>query len=238
MQLPKKISPDSILDATVEIRYTSSTPFILIVGLVFGSLDDSYSFTTQQPNINGIPSELIQSNSNIFYTDKIKFELRPNSISFHCVNKYLGWSVYFEEISRTLRQIAKIKEIDNFSRIGIRYISQYPSKKLKDISNFTFTFGMNTIESELFAFRSEFILDIYRVILNIQNSAPTNSFNSKNNSTDSIFSLIDVDVILDRINITSMDELLKEIDNAHKTEKEVFFNILKQEFLLTLNPIY
>ncbi len=52
-------------------------------------------------------------------------------------------------------------------------------------------------------------------------------------------SIIDIDVIKDFSPIeSSKNVILNKIDNAHTIEKEIFFTLLKNDFLKTLNPEY
>jgi uncharacterized protein (TIGR04255 family) len=55
--------------------------------------------------------------------------------------------------------------------------------------------------------------------------------------THSIASVIDIDVIREH-NITNIDELIIGINNAHSIGKDLFFSLLRPEFLESLNPVY
>jgi hypothetical protein len=60
MKLPKKITPDRIKDAIVEVKYSSKYPFEVIVGLIFKALDDSYKYTNRP--LSGIPLSSLPQN--------------------------------------------------------------------------------------------------------------------------------------------------------------------------------
>lgn len=78
----------------------------------------------------------------LFYTDKIKIQIQPNSIIFNCLNEYIGWNLYKIEIEKVLEQVSKSSVIEKFVRIGIRYISEYPNIDLQECVKFSFSFGM------------------------------------------------------------------------------------------------
>jgi len=257
MQIPKKISPDSIKSSVVEVRYNSSLVFEVLLGFIYKSLDDSYYYTNRpipksqspinpknivgQPKENALNIEQLFINQlsaqHLFYTDKVLITLNSNQIIFTCINEYLGWDDYFSEIKRTLKQLVEIKEIIEFTRIGIRYINEYPDIHLKNCANFDFTFGINSVTSQSYTFRSEFQYEKYKAILNLSSMVP-NITQPLTTIPGNLISKIDTDIILENAKIKSYDELVSAIDNAHIKEKEIFFQVIKEEFLKTLNPIY
>lgn len=247
MEIPKKISPDNIKDSIIEIKYLSNTPFEILLGLIFKSIDDTYKYTNRPlsrnqnanntlPNFNqGIT--LAFNSPCLFYNDKIKVNFQPNSIVINCLDQYLGWEIYLNEIKKIIHQISKVNEIQFYTCIGLRYISQYHNKDLKDIVNFNFSIGIKDLNSNSYSFSSEFIKNECSVILNLHSKIPTSSFGNEEESIISI-STIDIDVINDKKKVSSIDELIILIDTCHASEKEIFFNILNEDFLKTLNPQY
>lgn len=247
MNLPIKITPDSIRDAIIEIKYLSPIPFEVLVGFIFNALDDSYKYTNKPNTLNTNQQIAVQQNlvefqlgvQNLFYTDTIKLDIRPNSLIFNCLNGYKGWNNYLAEIDKTLTQISKIKEIEKFNRIGVRYISEYPKTDITNCTKFSFTFGIPEIVSDTYIFRTEFMSSGFRVILTLQHQTPVLTGKLNNNIAETKpISTIDIDVIADNLSIESYSELLILIDQIHSTEKELFFNIMDEGYLKTLNPVY
>jgi uncharacterized protein (TIGR04255 family) len=249
MKIPKKISPDRIKDAIVEVKYTSKIPFEVALGMFYNSLDETYLYTNRpigkQQIPGALPSNLLEKieiqfgNRALFYNDKIKIELQPNSIIFNCLNEYISWDIYKIEIEKVLSQLSKAVVIEAYNRVGVRYISEYPDIDLKDCVKFSFTFGMPEIVSDTYSFHSEFKLDSLRIILNLNNKLPVLS---PKNSTSLLsitpVSNIDIDVIMENITVSDYKELLECIERTQMKEKEVFFNLLNDNFLASLNPIY
>lgn len=249
MKLPKKIEPDRIKDSIVEVRYTSKIPHEVALGFIYKSLDDTYKYTNRPlgkqelslPINLGVPKEFKLSigGTSIFYNDYIKFEIQPGSIIFNCLDKYIKWENFEPEIEKVLLQLSSSEVIDSYSRIGLRYICEYPEMELADISKFSFSFGLPLIKSDIYSFRSEFFIDEYRVILNLNNRLPhVNPLLTNNQRTSPKISIIDIDVIKDNLSISNLNELLEIINSVHLKEKEVFFNVLDENFLLSLNPEY
>jgi uncharacterized protein (TIGR04255 family) len=249
MKIPIQISPDRIKDAIVQTRYHSKVPFEVALGWFYKCIDDTYFYSNRPPGLkkNQINTLINEDNTQgiqiafghqyLFYNEKIKVELQPNTITFNCLNQYIGWELYFEEIKRFLGQILEAGVIEHFDRIGIRFISHYPAIDIRNCVKFSFTFGMPQVVSDTFGFNTSFEYEALRVILNLYNNIQV--IDNHSNEIKPL-SIIDVDVIDERFEVknNALLELYARIDNVHNKEKEVFFNILKEEFLQTLNPIY
>ncbi len=246
MQLPNKITPDRIHQAIVEIRYESSLPFEILLGMFFNSLDKTYFYTTVNPRVrNNIPLSQIQRgllNIDIsqihFYNEKIQVTIRPNAWTFSCIKEYIGWNNYLPEIEKVVKQFFDIDVINHVTRIGVRYISRYPSIPISEFINFSFSFGMPEVNSENYLFRSEFNKDDCKVLLNLHNNVRVAEPDDANSLELKIFSIVDIDVIKQGFNEKEIKQIIKYIDNAHFTEKSVFFKLLKSDFLASLNPEY
>jgi uncharacterized protein (TIGR04255 family) len=243
MKIPKKITPDRIRDSIVELRYQSDLPFEVAIGMFYSALDDTYAYTNrpietstpnQVPLINNSLTLRIGSH-NLFFNDKIKIQLQPSSIIFNCLNEYISWSNYREEINKVLKQLLTTDVINYFERIGVRYISDYEKTNLLDCVNFNFSFGMDHIHSDQYSFRSEFHSDKIRVVLNLAHSIPRLV---KEDSEPIPTSTIDVDAIFSIPNTSRLEDFMPLIDLVHNKEKEMFFSILKPDFLETLQPEY
>ena len=112
---------------------------------------------------------------------------------------------------------------------------------IKNCVKFDFTFGLSEVKSDTYLFRSEFIWDEHRVILNLQHKAPvlkTKVDKNKAEITSVPVSIIDIDVIADKLEINNLEKLMEYIDKVHQNEKEIFFKILKDDFLKSLKLEY
>jgi uncharacterized protein (TIGR04255 family) len=228
MKLPTKIDPDQIKDSIVEIRFTSELPYEIYIGLIFHSLDNTYQY------INSPLKLPFAGITSLFSNNQIQFEIQPGAIIFNCIGQYISWDNYKPEIYKVLQQVNEAKVIKNYNRVGIRYISEYPDKDIKEITNFSFSFGMPNVLSEKYLFQSEYTNEGYKIIINLSSKIP---FDSALN-THSTISSIDIDVIKDNIDIQIIEELIKVVDDVHLKEKETFFKLLTDNFLSSLNPKY
>jgi len=250
MKIPKKISPDHIKQSVIAIRYASSIDFEIALGMFFNALDETYIYTNRPLNIkinerltavNFSDSGLMFNNSSLFFNDKIKIEIQKNSIIFNCLDEYISWINYAPEIKKALGQLLNAKVIDSFNGIGVRYISHYPNVDLKNCINFNFTFGMPNVISKSYSFKSEFDLSGDVAIINLHNKMPLFDNKFENNQPVTIpVSIVDIDIIGKNVAFRKdeLDNFMEKISALHQKEKEIFFTLLKDDFLLTLNPIY
>jgi uncharacterized protein (TIGR04255 family) len=249
MQVPKKITPDNIKEAVIELRYQSDLPFEVLLGLFFNAFDDTYTYTsTPIKNKPNVPGQIGKQNKevvinlggqSILYNDKISIRIAPNAFVFSCLTQYIGWGDFIPEVKKALTTISETKYVEKWTRIGLRYITEYKNKDLKDCINFNFSFGLPEVHSVSTSFRSEFNYFNSKIILNLNNKIPALEQNSANPQPQIIpVSIIDIDVIKEPLEITNNDKLFEEIEDSHKKEKAIFFGMLKNEFLQTLKPQY
>lgn len=234
MNTPKKISPDRLKDTFVEIRYESKLPFEVVIGSIFHSLDGSYFYTNRQTSKNQVGSLNISVGSSpLFYNDKIKVLLIENSLLFNSLSTYIGWEEYQKEIEKVISQILKKNSpINHFTRASVRYISEYEKTNITDCFKFSFTFGMPNVKSDVFTFRSEFIEDNLKIFLNLQSNVKVRNKEGDNIST------VDIDVLNENLKCETIEEIMSEATKAHKKQKDIFFSIINDDFLKSLNPIY
>ena len=240
MKIPKKITPDRIKDAIVEIRYTSKLPFEVIPGYIFQALDDSYRYMVRPsanfpPELSGAP---IQLGSHLFHKDEIKIVLKPGSFVFNCLNSYVSWSKYLPEIDNFLKQIESSGVVEKFNRVGLRYVSIYENMDILPVLNFSFQIKLEEFSPKNMHFNSEFAYKGNTVILNIANQEPQPTASQKPNRLPSL-SAIDIDVIKN-ITVDSKDRntLVNELETIHNIEKEIYFSLMTEEFISTLKPEY
>jgi uncharacterized protein (TIGR04255 family) len=126
LRVPKKILPDRLKDAIVEIHYADFLPSELIPGLLFKALNDSYNYSTTPIHLNRkiLNSNYIQQQSSLIFNDKIKVLLRPNSFIFNFLDEYIGWEEYSKEIRKILEPLIEQTEPIPFIRASIRYIRE------------------------------------------------------------------------------------------------------------------
>jgi len=156
-----------------------------------------------------------------------------NSITFNLTDKYYGWEEYFKVIKRTLGLLFENEVIGKINRIGVRYISIFEKVRIFDNIVPNISFAPFDGQSSRGQFRIEIDRDDFLAIVSIVNAYP---LVLENNSSD-VFSVVDIDIIK-AINATNetFAGVLDIIQRAHYEQKQMFFSLLKKEFINSLNP--
>ena len=239
--LPGKITPDNLKDTIVEYRFLSDTPVEVLSGLVYTELKDSFQLLPRlsssaiwqldpQRSIQLGAQEGIQ-----FVNDHVKIQLGDHLLVFNSLDKYPGWKRYFNCIEGVIKNLFEKYLIKSVSRIGLRYISEYPEMSVFDVMKERPVLSLPHGRGQNITYRTEIRNEHYTIVLNVadrvakQGAIPDESF----------FSLIDVDVfkVLSQPQ-PNVEAVLNTTEYLHKIEKEVFFGILKEDYIKTLNPEY
>src|SRR5579863_7094900 len=101
MRLPKKISPDNLVEAIIEVKYEAIKPIEVLLGIFFEALDETYYYTNR-PIKPAAPGILIGGSISLFYNKKISIQVLPGALVFSTISKYLGWEDYYPEIQKAL----------------------------------------------------------------------------------------------------------------------------------------
>lgn len=242
MEYPKKIEPCPIVEAIIEIRFSSMLPSEAVFGIIFGAINKDFEKTTNLPILQ-LP-EAVRSQDpalkyhayNSFTNDdnSLKVNVGPKVITFINSETYLGWGEFFSKIKNILTKIIKTNVIQKVERIGIRYINFFSQKILKSL-NLSIKVDNEELKDEPTTLRTEFTKDNFVRVIQVVNQAPVNIRN-----TTKIGSLVDIDCIYTNTSTIplAINEFSNIINKGHQVEKETFYNLLKPEFIKTLNPVY
>lgn len=239
MKTPKKISPDYLIDSIVQVVFEPLCSPELLLGYFDYIFKDTFKFipnseNSQRLKLTNKDGIIIESSTSGHFVDsnkKVKISLSANKLVFNCINEYIGWSNYFPIVNKTINRLIEKKIISNVTRIGIRYISQFESIKI--FEHILIDFSMHNINPKLETtqIRSEFKENEFKIILSLLNDVK--------HSTKAVkFSIIDIDIIQIFKKTDDIQYLLQAIENGHNKQKQIFFSLLKQEFINKLKPVY
>lgn len=239
---PKKISPDYIKSAIVELRYTQKVPFDLVAGFLYHLfLENGFRYTVRpMPNVpisfNAGPQivNIAVGNQNIYYNDRISVSVLPGVFAFNWIGPYDGWDAFAAELKNAISLIERANIVGSYSRSGVRYISEYQNTNLRDCIAFDFTFNRPDLISSSYQFRTELPVGEFIVLLSLNHNQ---QIITPTETSVRIASVIDIDVIKEIKNTDTVD-VLSFITKAHNAGKDLFFSLLRPEFLATLNPVY
>jgi uncharacterized protein (TIGR04255 family) len=232
MALPVKITPDNLKDSIFQIRFESTFEELFVLGEFKNITKDILSYHSSESIKNIENKEFTIERKDVgYFTDMnsvFKININENSISFNVIDNYVGWNNYFLFISDVIKKLYDNCFFKSFSSLGIRFISIYESNILENLKikfdNFLNPTNTNTHIS------TRFIRSNSLVILNVINSITDN---------DRENSYIDIDIVKKLNNeFVNYEELISVVSQMHQTEKEIFFSILSDDYLKTLNPSF
>lgn len=245
MRLPRRID-DGLKDAIVSFQFTPGVPSEAVIGYIHAAIKDKAQMAAyNQPSAVPLtPTPFVIENRTFFFLSQggqFRIDVDNQNITFNLVEKYAGWEAYQRAIQSILIPILESSAIASINRLGVRYISQFDNVHILDEIEATVSLNVELINaSPRKQIRFEAWQEALQTIVTIVDGYPVqpNLFTTPSNS--SFFSLIDIDVIqyfkAEQQNWHSI--LFERLEKAHQHEKTLFFQLLKDNFLQKLNPVY
>ncbi|SKC73578.1 TIGR04255 family protein [Ohtaekwangia koreensis] len=228
--IPKKITPDPIVDSVVEFRFSSQHPKDRLTTLLLNHFSVEFpSFRDFAPQI-GFPLEFTTKVS--LHNDNFNVNIGPNVISFGCMNSYKGWSPFSAIVTETMHNLSKQGLINEIERVGLRYINFFKNIMLiSQNTNLDISFsGRENYTTRSTSLRTQLQKDpfIFNVIIAdnvVHNNVPG--------------SILDIDVATEHgLKIKFSDQIIRILEQAHSEEKMIFYSLLKNDFVKKFNPEY
>lgn len=227
-----KLTPETLIDTLIEIRFTTEVPHEAIFGLLYSSLRNKYKKVS---NSLPIPREILNQEQSFKYTitqkmfnDTLSLGVGASVITFSCSSEYITWKNFFPSIKEDLEKIDKLNLISSIERIGLRYISFFEGhKSFIEKTNINIKQSLDGYENE------RMTLSTY---LKGENNFDCNLAISSNigiieNSEEKNGGLIDIDISYQIPFEYNLNNLLDLIEKAHDEEKSIFLKTVKIDFL-------
>jgi len=238
-RLPIKIDPCPIVEAILEIRFVTSESWRTLPGLLFAHIRDRYPEQKDLP-LAQLPEEIRRREPAFTYQPLVQFLSRDFLIQFGPrvvslvtkPNHYPGWAALQEEMTWLLTQLQKIGFISEGERIGVRYINFFGFDIFEKLRLDVITGGKRLAGAEL-SIATVLPRPPLTARLQVVNSAILGTGDGVRRG-----SVIDVDVWLRSLDFDLFQNGLAKFGDAHQFEKQIFFGLLKPDFLMTLNPVY
>ncbi|MFN8429092.1 MAG: TIGR04255 family protein [Spirosomataceae bacterium] len=234
MHLPSRIEPCPIIDAIIEIRFTSKINANAVFGILYGVLQEDFKNVETLPILQ-IPEVVRVSDPNLKYKPYYKIsneaiitQIGPDVITISSFPEYLGWKDFSQRIFKILNKIITTGIFEKIERLGIRYINFFETEIFNKV-NLSVTLNSNNINLKNTIVRTEIEQESFTSTLQIANNV---------NINQKFGSIIDIDTFTTFNLETFFEEKEKIINSGHDKEKELFFKLLKSEFLKSLNPQY
>jgi uncharacterized protein (TIGR04255 family) len=237
MLLPKKIQVCPIKDAVLEIRFESSVPGDAVFGMLYNQLSTEFTEMIRLPILQ-IP-EQIRNQQQMLHQPHYRLtkggvhvSIGPGMLSIGVKGEYPGWAIYSEEIRSVIGTLRSVPVVKNCSRFGLRYINHFAG----DVTD-RLTLSVNLegvpLKGQGSFFRTRLKEDDYSILLSVVKDAKIDS-----QPPSGLGTVIDIDVFTELDKSATLEGVEKFMENAHETEKKLFFRLLNADFLTSLKPEY
>lgn len=236
MQVPSSISPNPLFTTTVEIRFTSVINRFDLLQKMNSVFREEFPILEE----GKIPHELKEQEEQFRFSADFVLKnadysigFGTKSISFESISEYKLWGNYFEFIKNSLNKIFGLQFIDTIERCGVRYGSMLdghlePENILIDLPKIE----INKFTNKFTGFQSIYRTEKSNLYLQI-------STNLKLIKDNIIRTGLYIDIDASSTNkLQPNNEVFGIIDRLHTDQKELFFSLLKKDYLETLNPKY
>jgi uncharacterized protein (TIGR04255 family) len=238
MRLPRKISPCPIVEAVVELRFTANIPHDAVFGVLYNALREYYGKVEGLPILQ-LPEALRIKDPNLIYkpTHKLSnsnfaLQVGPKVVTLSNINEYIGWNDFYVKILELFKIINKLQIINKSELLLLRYIDFF-EKNIYDNLNLQISLSGSPLSSLSKNVNTEIQENSYIHTLRISDKAVIEMGTKKLTG-----SIIDITTQLNLNEIAFFNSCGNILNNIHKKQKELFFKLLKEEFILSLNPEY
>lgn len=236
MELPVKLHNSPLIDCIIEIRFVPAMRISSAVfGVIYNQVKNLYKGNVIPLPLVNLPENIRETNPNLKYKPLYFIEGKKTNIQIgtdviNVISKmpYIGWSEFSKSVEDVFQKVFECDVVGNVIRLGHRYVN----------------FVKGDISSEL-----NIILNGKDVASQISNinyriDIPNGDFNNclmftnTGRYNDISGSLIDIDTSRIYTDEYFKNNITQEIENAHKSEKQLFFKLLSDKLLQSFNPEY
>jgi len=218
----------------IEIRFSTKLHPSAVFGVIYNSIQKNYPNVEKLPILQ-IPEPIREKDKQLKYKPYYKasneqfiVQIGPDVFTVSSFPNYIGWSDFSKEIFSIIETIKNLKIIDETHRLGIRYINFFPYDIFESIDLEIFL-KSHKLSSEKTLLRTELSAGEYKSTLQVVNDF---THNSKQGS------VIDIDTFKDSDLDSFIESYEDLINKGHLSEKELFFSLLTESFLNSLEPEY
>jgi uncharacterized protein (TIGR04255 family) len=237
-RLPSRIDPCPIVEAAFEVRFTTEKPLMLLPGLVSGLLENKYPEQKELPlAANPELRKMIAGSAFLphyqFLSEQYCINLGPQVIGL-CIRqgRYPGWGEMEKELRWLMDRILAAGFMVEGDRLGVRYGDFFTTDIFQHIE-LAMTVNGETISDEERQVVSVFKQEGMNIRLMITNSAVMDAGEGPKQG-----SIFDVDVSFGALDFDLDTSIMDRFAEAHTAIKQLFFGLIKPDFLTTLNPTY
>lgn len=242
MRIPIKLNLCPIIESVFEIRFDSKLDANIVFALIYGKLKDDFPKIEALP-LSEMPASLRDTDPDLKYqpayklhykdNDNIVLQICAKSVGFSFTPEYCGWKEFSSFVKHYLSVIHETGVVGRVVRIGFRVINfidgnVFDGEKIR----LKIHLGKEEIPYKETSIKTVFSDGDYHSTVSIVNNAQLKKVAPVRSG-----SVIDVDtfsVSCERF----FDNASDFLENIHKVEKNVFFSLLTDQYLESMQPEY
>lgn len=241
---PIRLSKDPILEAIAELRFqpTVSAAGDLIPGMIFPEIKDIFPKIERLP-LAEFPPQFQEADINLRYgaTQRLTgtnfvLQLGSHVAAIACARPYVGWGKFSELILQILKALHKTGMVKQVERFSVKYVNLLEAKDKESqyaLLNLKASLAQYDLTKHLSNFRTEIVMDglinIVEITPEIQAMVPQGK--------DARGLMLAIDSIHNIGNEFWKDQS-SVINNAHKSEKAIFYDLLTEKAIESFGPIW
>jgi len=244
---PLRLEAAPIVEAIVEIRFSSSLPADAVFGVIYAELKGDYPSHKQLP-VMQLPSDVRLKDPNLMYQPQYQLSgespliigVGPKTLSISYVKynmnaqvEYPGWTKYMStEANRIIQLILQSLSDIKLERLGIRYQDFFEGINIVEGIEPTIEFPRRKMENLMI--KTAIIEEEMVHNITISNDATINIQNGTRVTVKN-GSIVDIDTILNNIGEVDIEETLTDV---HDANKNLFYELLERDFIDKFGAIY
>lgn len=237
----RTITPCPIIESVAEIIFDRNVSIeaSAVYGKVYDQIKEKFNDVDNLP-IYQLPEEIRLKDESLrnkpwhkFYNANFEVLIGGSALVIVAKKEYQGWTNFKNQIKYVFDVFEKEKISSSITRVGLKYVDMFEFPIMNKIN-----IGINSnLEID------ESLEMQFRTILKDNNSlkailALMNNVNIEyNNEIKENISLLDIDIFktFDEKNTCDFNEALEILENAHDYQKELFYKLVPDNFLLENN---
>lgn len=250
IKLPTKLDVVPLVDAIFEVRFSNSEPVSTVLpSYLYNNIKGKKEISTLP--IAQIPKEVRKNDPNLMYAPTIRVELDDCFVSigdsvFAISSKlpYPGWCNFKDIILNVFKIALESNMLTNISRFSVKCINILDNIILenKSVTDNVFELDLNVAGNDVkkstsFQIRYELSEDSYQHIVQIVSDAKIELYNNE----IKYGAIVDIDTISNIDNFENdnfYDNLDKNLELIHTSNKLMFFKCLTKDTIKSLKPTY
>ena len=244
VELPTSIDPCPLVEAVVDVRFEPTVPAEAVFGKIYSRLSQKFPKVTQFP-FTILPEAMRKLNPALVYQPQFRLEsdnfvvlTGPNIFAVGMRGGYPGWQKIYGEFRETLGLAEESGVIKTIHRFGLHYVNYFDRNILPDLK-LNVSIGDKGLVGESTLFKTVLPGDGYKLQLQVATDLKVTPQSAAIKiDPNALGSIIDIDCFQDYPPIGGdfLGAVGDFMESAHTGEKALFFSLLTEKFLSTLNP--